>query len=287
VRLVVYDEYRIGVLEHDGIHDCTDLLEAVPDWAAPYRMNALIARWSELRDRLEDRRAVGPSIALESVLLRAPSPRPRNFLAAPLNYAAHGAEMSGPISSGGGTPLELGLFVKAGGCLAGPSDDVTLPPIEDRRFDHEGEIGVVIGPTARGVMRDTALDHVFGYTLVLDATMRMTESRREERTMRKSFATFSPSGPCILTADEVPDPSELTVRLSVNGNVRQEGSLADLVVDVPGLVAIGSSVLALEPGDLIATGSPAGVGPIVQGDLLVVESEPIGQMRLRVTRRSW
>lgn len=287
MRLVTYDEHRLGVLAPDGIHDCTDLIEDVPEWAAPYRMNALIARWSELRDRVEDRRVSGPTVAVDAVRLRAPSPRPRNFLAAPLNYAAHGAEMTGPIASGGGTPLELGLFVKAGGCLAGPNDEIALPPIEDRRFDHEGEIGVVIGRAARSAPPETALDHVFGYTLVLDATMRMTESRREERTMRKSFASFSPSGPCILTADEVFDPSELTVRLSVNGEPRQEGSLRDLVVDVAGLVAMGSSVLELEPGDLIATGSPSGVGPIVPGDIVVVEADGIGQMHLPVTRRAW
>jgi 2-keto-4-pentenoate hydratase/2-oxohepta-3-ene-1,7-dioic acid hydratase in catechol pathway len=287
MRLVTYDEYRVGVVEPDGIHDCTDLLGEVPRWAAPYRMNALIAGWPQLRDRVEERRTAGSAVSVDAVRLRAPSPRPRNFLAAPLNYAAHGAEMSGPMASGGGTPLELGLFVKAGGCLAGPNDEIGLPPIEGRRFDHEGEIGLVIGKTARGAAPETALDHVFGYTLVLDATMRMTETRREERTMRKSFATFSPSGPCILTADEVPDPSELTVRLSVNGEPRQEGSLRDLVVDVAGLVAMGSSVLELGPGDLIATGSPAGVGPIVPGDVVVVEAEGIGQMRLPVTRRAW
>lgn len=287
MRLVVFDAYRIGVLEADGIHDCTDLLEPVPTWAAPYRMNQLIARWPDLRERVEGRRTTGSPTSVDSVRLRAPSPRPRNFMAAPLNYAAHGAEMTGPISSGGGTPLDLGLFIKAGGCLAGPHDEVALPQIDDRRFDHEGEIAVVIGSPARGVGREVALDHVFGYTLILDATMRMTETRREERTMRKSFASFSPAGPCILTADEIPDPSMLTVRLSVNGDVRQEGSLADLVVDVPGLVAMGSSVLELEPGDLIATGSPAGVGPIVPGDVIVVESAEIGQMRLPVTRRDW
>jgi 2-keto-4-pentenoate hydratase/2-oxohepta-3-ene-1,7-dioic acid hydratase in catechol pathway len=287
MRLVVFDEYRIGAWEHDGIHDLTDLLEPVPAFAAPYRMNAFIAAFDELREAVESRRTTGPAIDIETVRLRAPSPRPRNFLAAPLNYIDHGAEMKGSLGTGGGTPKELGFFVKASGCLAGPTDDVELPPIEERRFDHEGELGVVIGPAARGVPVDRALDHVFGYTLVLDATMRMTDTRREERTMRKSFATFSPSGPCLVTADEIPDPTALTVRLWIDGELRQEGHVRDLVVDVPGLVAMASSVLELEPGDLIATGSPAGVGPIHPGEVITVGAEPIGRMRLPVSRRTW
>jgi 2-keto-4-pentenoate hydratase/2-oxohepta-3-ene-1,7-dioic acid hydratase in catechol pathway len=290
MRLVVWDDFRIGAWEADGIHDLTDLVPGgadVPAWAAPYRMNAFIGAWDEIRERVEARRTERPAVAVESVRLRAPSPRPRNFLAAPLNYVAHGAEMKGPIGTGGGTPNELGFFLKASGCLAGPNDAIELPPIEGRRFDHEGEIGVVIGRPARGVSPERAMDHVFGYTLVLDATMRMTETRREERTMRKSFATFSPSGPCLLTADEVPDPTALTVRLWVGDELRQEGSLSDLVVGVPGLVAMGASVFELEPGDLIATGSPAGVGPVQPGDTVVVEAEGIGRMELPVRRREW
>jgi 2-keto-4-pentenoate hydratase/2-oxohepta-3-ene-1,7-dioic acid hydratase in catechol pathway len=290
VRLVVWDDHRLGAFEQDGIHDLTDLVDGdcpAPAWAAPYRMNELIARWGELRSDVEARRTAGPGVPLERVRLRAPSPRPRNFLAAPLNYVAHGAEMQGSIGTGGGTPNELGFFIKASGCLADPVGPIELPPMPDRRFDHEGEIGVVIGEPARGVPVERALDHVFGYTLVVDATMRMTETRREERTMRKSFATFSPSGPCLLTADEVPDPTALTVRLWVDDKLRQEGHLGDLVVGVPGLVAMASAVLPLEPGDLFATGSPAGVGPIRPGETVVVESEPIGRMTLPVTQRAW
>jgi 2-keto-4-pentenoate hydratase/2-oxohepta-3-ene-1,7-dioic acid hydratase in catechol pathway len=290
VRLVVWDDFRLGVLEADGIHDLTDLVDdgaEVPPWAAPYRMNQLIGRWDELRGAVEARRGDGRAVPLDSVTLRAPSPRPRNFLAAPLNYVAHGEEMKGSIGTGGGTPKELGFFIKASGCIADPHGPIELPPVPDRRFDHEGEIGVVIGRPARGVAPDLALEHVFGYTLVLDATMRMTDTRREERTMRKSFATFSPSGPCLLTADEVPDPASLSVRLWVDDELRQEGHLSELVVDVAGLVSMASNVLPLEPGDLFATGSPAGVGPILPGETVVVETEAIGRMTLPVVQRGW
>lgn len=290
MRLVVWNDHRLGVLEADGIHDLTDLVDggvAPPDWAAPYRMNELIARWGTLRREVEARRSSPDPLPLDRVTLRSPTPRPRNFLAAPLNYVAHGAEMKGALGSGGGTPNELGFFIKAPGCIADPDGPIELPPIDDRRFDHEAEIGVVIGAPARGVGREAALDHVFGYTIVIDATMRMTETRREERTMRKSFHTFSPVGPCILTADEVPDPSALEVRLWVGSELRQEGRLSELVVDVPGLVEMAAGVLELQPGDLFATGSPSGVGPIAPGDTVVVESGGIGRMTLPVRRRPW
>ncbi len=289
MRLVVFDSFRLGVLEDDGIHEVTDLVDdaEVPDWAAPYRMNQLLARWDELRGAVEARRSSGDAVPAASVRLRAPSPRPRKFLAAPLNYVAHGEEMKGSIGTGGGTPTELGFFIKASGCLADPDGPIELPPVPERRFDHEGEIGVVIGAPARGVPPERALNHVFGYTLVVDATMRMTDTRREERTMRKSFHSFSPSGPCLLTADEVPDPAGLTVRLWVDDELRQEGHLSELVVDVAGLVSMASNVLALEPGDLFATGSPSGVGPIRAGETVVVESEAIGRMTLPVVERGW
>jgi 2-keto-4-pentenoate hydratase/2-oxohepta-3-ene-1,7-dioic acid hydratase in catechol pathway len=290
VRLVVFDSFRLGVLEEDGIHEITDLVDngaSVPEWAAPYRMNQLITQWSELRGPVDDRRGSPDPVPVSSVRLRAPSPRPRNFLAAPLNYIAHSEEMKGSIGSGGGTPNELGFFIKASGCLADPDGPIELPPMPDRRFDHEGEMGVVIGRPTFGVPVERALEHVFGYTLVVDATMRMTDTRREERTMRKSFHSFSPSGPCLLTADEIPDPAALTVRLWVDDELRQEGHLSDLVVDVASLVSMGSNVLALEPGDLFATGSPAGVGPIRLGETVKVEAEPIGRLSLPVVARDW
>jgi 2-keto-4-pentenoate hydratase/2-oxohepta-3-ene-1,7-dioic acid hydratase in catechol pathway len=117
--------------------------------------------------------------------------------------------------------------------------------------------------------------------------MRMTETQREERTLRKSFSTFGACGPAILTADEVPDPATLQVRLSVNGDMRQEGSLSDLIVGVPDLIAWAASILPLEPGDLIATGSPPGVGPMLAGDSVAIESAPIGRLELAVREREW
>lgn len=290
MRIACFNDHRVGVLVDGGIHDVTDLVDGDDEMAGlatELRVAELISRFDELRAPIVERVALSTPIALSEVRLRCPTPRPRNFWAAPRNYATHGAEMVGTLSAGQGTPRELGLFVKGGGSLADPDGPIELPPLPGRRFDHEAEIGVVIGRTARGVSASEAMGHVFGYTLVIDATMRLTETQREERTMRKSFATFSPVGPAILTADEVADPGLLTVRLWVNDELRQEGSLSDLIVDVAGLVEMASAVSPLEPGDLIATGTPAGVGPIAPGDEIVIECEPIGRLRIPVTERSW
>jgi 2-keto-4-pentenoate hydratase/2-oxohepta-3-ene-1,7-dioic acid hydratase in catechol pathway len=284
MKIAVFDEHRLGVVVNEHLVDVTPLIPEVHPALRPHLLEQLISRFDDLRDRLSA--PEGRTIPLKNVRLRAACPAPRNFLAAPLNYIDHGTEMLASTRSTA-TAKELGFFVKAAGSLSGVSDDLELPDLPGRRFDHEGEIGVVIGRAARGVSRDEALDYVFGYTLVVDATMRMTETQREERTFRKSFATFGPCGPWIVTADEVGDPAEIQIQLSVNGELRQSGSLRDLIVDVPGLIEQASAVLPLQPGDLIATGTPAGVGELHPGDEVVVSSPQIGSMALTVRRRTW
>lgn len=284
MRIVVFDDFRVGVVAGDDVVDVTPLLPDVDPSLRPHLLAELVSRHDELRERLET--PGGERVSLDSVRLRSACPAPRNFLAAPLNYAEHGAEMLSSTRSTA-TARELGFFVKAAGSLSGASDPLELPDLPGRRFDHEGEIGVVIGREAKGVSRDSALDYVFGYTLVVDATMRMTDTQREERTFRKSFSTFGPCGPWIVTADEAGDPADMHVQLWVNGELRQDGALSDLIVDVPGLIEQASHVLALQPGDLIATGTPAGVGEIRPGDEVVVASPQIGEMRLTVTQRGW
>jgi 2-keto-4-pentenoate hydratase/2-oxohepta-3-ene-1,7-dioic acid hydratase in catechol pathway len=288
MRIVVFDDYRIGTLEDDGIHDLTDLVDGGPEFAAPYRVNSFIEHFAELRSSIERRRASnGAAIPLDAVRLRPPSPSPRNFLAAPLNYQDHRAEIGKVHADPSQTARELGFFIKSWGSLSGASDPIELPSRPSRRFDHEAEIAVVIGREARGVSRDEALDYVFGYTLLIDVTMRMTETQREERPMRKSFWTFAPSGPWIVTADDIPDPSQLRVRLWVNGELRQDGCLTDLIVDIPDLIATASGVMPLMPGDVYATGTPAGIGSIDIGDRVIVECEPLGRLELPVRQRPW
>jgi 2-keto-4-pentenoate hydratase/2-oxohepta-3-ene-1,7-dioic acid hydratase in catechol pathway len=145
----------------------------------------------------------------------------------------------------------------------------------------------VMGPEAKGVQEGEAYRHVFGYTCLLDITLRMTETEKEERSMRKSYATFTPVGPVLITADEIPDPENLNIRLLVNGEVRQQASTKDLIVKIPELIAISSRVVPLKAGDIIATGTPQGIGEIKAGDVVEIEIEQVGKMILPVSKRSW
>jgi 2-keto-4-pentenoate hydratase/2-oxohepta-3-ene-1,7-dioic acid hydratase in catechol pathway len=146
---------------------------------------------------------------------------------------------------------------------------------------------VVVGKEARSVPRKTALDYVFGYTCLLDITLRMIGDHQEERAMRKSFHSFTPIGPYITTRDEVGDPSDLELRLWVNGQLRQAASTASLIVAIPDLIEHASQVVTLFPGDVYATGTPEGVGPIAPGDKVRIWIDRVGEMHLAVTQRAW
>ncbi|MBV9232376.1 MAG: fumarylacetoacetate hydrolase family protein, partial [Chloroflexi bacterium] len=152
-------------------------------------------------------------------------------------------------------------------------------PYLDKRTDQEAELTVVIGRTARNVSVDEALDCVFGYTCGLDITVRSTE----DRSTRKSFDTFTPLGPWVVTSDEVGDPHNLELRCWVNGVLRQQANTHDLIFNVAELIAYTSSVMTLWPGDVILTGTPAGVGPIVGGDRILMEIEKVGQLEVTVS----
>jgi len=205
--------------------------------------------------------------------LAAPIPLPGAVIAAPVNYVDHMTEMSEVRDI-----RSLGLFLKARSSVTGPGSTVVLP-YTDRRFDQEGELGVVIGSVSENVPVNEALDHVFGYTCLLDITMR----GGEDRSTRKSFRTFTPTGPSIVTADEVGDPGTLLLTCSVSGVERQKALTSDLIWSVPQLVAYASSVMTLYPGDIIASGTPEGVGPIVGGDTIEVSIERVGTLAVAVS----
>ncbi|HLG70053.1 MAG TPA: fumarylacetoacetate hydrolase family protein [Chloroflexota bacterium] len=297
MRLVCFDDYRIGVLDDAGIHDVSS---AVPKWEPGdlYAMNRLIAGWEGLRAGIEQAAKSAPAKAMHSVRLRAPVPCPTHLLAAPVNFRAHQAEMKqqgfggvpGSGSTGGGDTAEtLGFFMKATGSITGASDPIELPMKDwgERRFDHEGEIAFVIGKEARGVSPEDATKYIFGYTIVIDATMRGTPERNEERVQRKSYYSFSPMGPCITTADELPDWTKLNVKLWLNGEQRQDAKATDMIVNIPNLLSRASHVMPLRPGDVYTTGSPPGVGRIAPGDKVEVEAPGIGKMTLSVKARNW
>jgi 2-keto-4-pentenoate hydratase/2-oxohepta-3-ene-1,7-dioic acid hydratase in catechol pathway len=284
VKIAVFDDYRVGIVEGDLIYDVTSAVPgASGDWP-PVFMNTLIRDWSTQAPAIAAARAAATPRPLASVALLPPNPCPIHVVAAPANYAKHIAEMGAlRVTKSGRTAREQGFFMKATASLSGVSGGIRLPQASRRRYDHESELAVIIGRTTRNASRADALASVFGYSCLVDVTMRIEpDGRAEERVMRKSLETFTPLGPWIVTADELGDPSGLKNQLFVNDQLRQDATTADMIVDVPDLIVLISSVMTLHPGDVIATGTPDGIGPIAIGDVVTIRIERVGEMRLQV-----
>ncbi len=198
--------------------------------------------------------------------------RPSKILCIGRNYAAHARELGHEV------PSEPLLFLKPPSALVGPGDEVRLPP-ESARVEHEAELAVVIGRRAKNVAPADALAHVFGYSCACDVTARDLQRKDVQFTRAKGFDTFCPIGPWIET--EL-DPGDVAVRCRVNGATRQDGTTSHMIFDVKTIVSYASRMMTLEPGDVILTGTPEGVGPLVADDWLEVEVGGIGTLKVRV-----
>jgi 2-keto-4-pentenoate hydratase/2-oxohepta-3-ene-1,7-dioic acid hydratase in catechol pathway len=205
----------------------------------------------------------GAAVPLDSVKLEAPIPVPRrNVWCVGRNYHAHAKELSASVfKNNSADPASWPIvFTKVPETVVGPRDKVLLPGAKvSSQIDYEAELTIVIGKTGRNIPREKALEHVFGYTIVNDVTARDVQMRHQQWDLGKSFDTFCPMGPWIVTADEL-DGSDTRVRCWVNGDLRQDARTTDLIFDLPNLIETCSRGITLYPGDLIATGTPSGVG---------------------------
>jgi 2-keto-4-pentenoate hydratase/2-oxohepta-3-ene-1,7-dioic acid hydratase in catechol pathway len=281
LRLYCFDDYRLGVMAPGG--GIVDVTSCVGKRVAPIdRMSALIEGWEAVRGDVAAAAQAGEALDIASVRVLPPQPRPSVIVAAPVNYVRHQQEMGGEDGVYRGlvahTIETYGGFVKASSSVTGPAAAIELP-LRGRRIDHEAELGVVIGRTAKDVDRREALKYVFGYLPLLDITLR----GEEDRSYRKSFDTFTPIGPAIVTVDEVPDPGGLGISLTVNGQLRQHANTRDMIYGVPRLIELYSSAMTLRPGDIIATGTPQGVGPLADGDEVVLSIDSVGELTMPVT----
>jgi 2-keto-4-pentenoate hydratase/2-oxohepta-3-ene-1,7-dioic acid hydratase in catechol pathway len=274
MRLVRFNGGRIGVFSDGRVHDVTAQVGADPAAWPPVDMLCLIRDFDRLRPTLLAATA-GPGIDLADVRLDAPIVWPNKLFAYPVNYVAHGAEMK----SANRADLN-GFFLKASSSISGPADPIVLPELLEREIHHECELAIIIGREGRHVPRESAMDYIFGYACLIDATVR----GKEERVMRKSYDSFCPIGPMLVTADEVGDPSALEMKLWVNDELRQHANTRDLIVDIPDMIATAAAVCTIYPGDVIATGTPAGVGPICAGDTVTIEIERVGRMSVPVVQ---
>jgi 2-keto-4-pentenoate hydratase/2-oxohepta-3-ene-1,7-dioic acid hydratase in catechol pathway len=273
MRLASHGDGRVGVVDGHELVDVSDVVAGLAPGTGISLMRRLIGAWPAVSAALAE--LDGPRWPWREATLAPPVPDPSKIIAAPVNYRDHQQEMSQDFHVDG-----LGVFLKAPSSLIGAAGTVRLP-YHDRRFDHEAEVALVIGRPARSVTAHEALGHVFGYTGLLDITMR----GGEDRSTRKSFDTFTPMGPWLVTADEFGPPDDVLFELALNGRVRQQASTRDLIWGVPELVAYASSVMTLLPGDVITTGTPAGVGPVADGDLIELDVTGVGRLTVDVSAR--
>jgi 2-keto-4-pentenoate hydratase/2-oxohepta-3-ene-1,7-dioic acid hydratase in catechol pathway len=274
---------RLGALTNDGIRDLTAII-------GPQASVATIAAMSgpELK-ALSRGLAKAPLVSVKDVKLLAPIPNPaRNIFCVGKNYHEHAKEFA---SSGfDATAKEIVpespvVFTKQTTSVCGPGDTIPAHLDDTNSVDYEGELAVVIGKGGRGIALDKAMAHVFGYTIVNDVTSRVLQQKHRQWALGKGIDGFCPMGPAVVTADEAGDPRALHLKTWVNGELRQNQSVADLIFDIPALISTISRYVTLVPGDVIATGTPAGVGIgftpprfLKKGDRVKIEISGLGTL---------
>jgi ureidoglycolate lyase len=269
---------RIGVVAGDSVVDLSGS-------ALPHDMVGLISAWPQVETEVRRfAQSAKPHYALSQVRLKAPVPRPSKILAIGLNYADHIAE------TGREKPARQVWFAKMSSAVNGPFDPIQMPKVSND-IDYEAEFVVVIGKRCRHVAKEKAHEVIFGYCAGNDVSVRDWQYASPQWILGKSFDTHAPFGPWIVTADEVGDPHSLGIRCLVNGAIRQNSNTRELVFNVFDQIAHLSQAMTLEPGDIIFTGTPGGVGAAMKppgylkaGDVVRVEIDKIGALEARMVR---
>ena len=284
MKLCRFDDGRLGLVEPGQVHDVTAALDVLPAYRYPLPpFDPLIANLDAVIARVRTVASHAPAVPLRSITLLSPVANPGKIVCAPVNYQKHLDEVRDNAAlhhhnTATMAPIHTaGLFLKATSSLVGPGQGIALRKV-DRRNDHEVELAVVIGRQASDVDAKDGYGHVAGYAIGLDITIRGPE----ERSLRKSPDSYAVLGPWLVTPDEIPNPGALDLRISVNGEVRQSSNTRYLILGVPELIAYASSFYTLNPGDVIITGTPEGVGPIQPGDVITACIEQIGTMEVNV-----
>ena len=282
MKICRFDNNRIGVVEGESLRDVTAILDKLPSFRWPIPPgDALIAALDHLRDEMIRLSRRADAIPVDRVKLRSPVANPSKIIGAPVNYLDHLEEAKrdpGLLQGHSLKPVsEWGLFLKASTALAGAGDGVAQR-FQDRRNDHEAEFSIVIGRQGSNISRGNALGHVAGYCIGLDMTVRGPQFQ----CFRKSIDTYAVLGPWLTTKDEIADPGNIDFFLTVNGEPRQKSNTRYLDYDVAQLIELASSYYTLYPGDVIMTGTPAGVGPVKPGDTIYTEFAGLGSMSVAV-----
>jgi len=284
MKICRFDKDRLGIVQGDEVLDVTKALEAIPGQSWPLAHgDPLILNFKRVLAAAKKLAPKAKKKALAKVKLLSPVANPSKIIGAPINYDEHIAEsIKDPGIAHGRTNIQKGigdwgLFLKANSSLIGFGEDIRLRWPE-RRNDHEVELALVIGKRGNKIPREKALEYVCAYSIGLDMTVRGPELQ----CFRKSIDTYSVLGPWLVTADEIGDPDALDLSIRVNGELRQNSNTKYLVYSVERLIEFASAMYTLHPGDIIMTGTPAGVSPVKPGDLLHAYVQGVGESDIRI-----
>ena len=282
MKLLFFDDFKLGVLEADAVVDVSDTAKSIPHNAPHELINGLIARFAEYRRPLEEAAARGKGIPVTQVRIRPPVPKPYNIVAMAVNYMEDGTRTE---------PAPINAFHKSPHSVIGEGDTMVLPDVPATIFEGEAEMALVIGKRASRVPAAEAMSYVFGYLNFIDGSARGLLPPGNTFYQMKSRDTFAPMGPFLVTADEVPDPHKLQIRLWVNGTLKQNFNASDMAHKIPRCIEWVSSIHPLEPGDVLATGTNhRGLSGFQDGDRIELETEGLGRLRFNVRddlKRTW
>ena len=282
MKLLHFDDFKLGVLKGDNVVDVTDIANDVPHTGPHDRINGLIANFDSYRDQLEAAIATADGVPVSSVRIRPPLPKPGNIDCMAVNYMEDGTRDE---------PAPINAFLKSPNCVIGDGDTMVLPDVPATIFEGEAELALVIGKKATNVSEAEAMDYVFGYTNFIDGSARGLPPAGNTFYQMKSRETFAPMGPYLVTKDEIADPQKLQVVLKNNGDVMQNFNTDDMAHNIRKSIAWVSSIHTLEPGDVLATGTNhRGLNPFMDGDKIELEVEGMGVLTIHIKddlKRTW
>ena len=282
MKLLFFDNFKLGVLRDDAVVNVSDVVQDIPHTGPHNLISGLIERFADYEGRLEEAVKQGQGTPVSQVRIRSPLPKPYNIICMAVNYMEDGTRDA---------PAPINAFQKSPDCVIGDGDTMVLPDAPATIFEGEAELALVIGKRASHVSEAEAMDYIFGYLNFIDGSARGLLPGGNTFYQMKSRDTFAPMGPYLVTADEVSDPQNLQVKLWVNGELKQNYNTNDMAHQIPRVISWISSIHPLEPGDVIATGTNhRGLNAFQNGDRIELETEGLGRLRIHIQddlKRTW